>query len=57
MVRLIRERSVVKNKGIPLGKGFGLNKKGALVKTTRHLDASKRIAQSKSRKVRVKRGK
>lgn len=48
---------VVKQKGIPLGKGFGINKKGALVKTVRHLDASKRIAQSKSTRVRVKRGK
>jgi len=48
---------IVKQKGIPLGKGFRLDKKGNLVKNEAHLDASKRIARSKSTKVRVKRGK
>ena len=46
----------MKQKGIPLGKGFKL-KDGKPARSERHLDVSKRIAQSKSMRIRVKRGK
>lgn len=42
---------------IALGKGFRLDKKtGKPVKSTKHMDASRRLQQAASKKIRINRG-